>query len=302
VTAVLETAAAGACAWCGLALGPDAPRRAGAAVCPACGVETTDPWPSDADLEAAYASWYRPDAGRFSGPGDALLGRARRRLARRHDRIAPPGPILDVGSGPGVLLDALHELGREATGLERTSTREDVLEQEIGEVRGPWAGVVFWHSLEHLRAPGAALEAAAALLVPDGVLVLAVPNASSLQARVFGREWFARDYPRHLVHIPRSSLIARLKSLGLRPGRVSGWRGGQVVFGWLQGLVRSVPPHLSLYDAIRRPEARERALGAPARLLAIVLGVVLLPIAVVLAALEVASGRGGTTYVEAARV
>ncbi len=265
-------------------------------------METTDPWPSDADLEAAYADWYRPDSGRFTGPLDRVLSWSRRRLAHRLDDIAPAGPILDVGSGPGILLDELHALGRPATGLERRSTREDVLEAEIADVAGNWAGVVFWHSLEHLPAPRAALEKAAALLVPQGILVLAVPNASSLQARAFGGEWFARDYPRHLVHIPRTSLLDALTSLGLKPGRVSGWRGGQVLFGWLHGLVRTVPPHLSLYDAIRRPEAREQALSPGARALALAIAVPALPLAVLMTAVEVALGRGGTTYVEASRV
>ena len=302
MTAVAETAPAKACAWCGAAFPPDTDRSAGAAACAACGVQTTDPWPSDADLAAAYADWYRPDSGRFTGPLDRVLSWSRRRLAHRLDEIAPEGPILDVGSGPGVLLDELGALGRPATGLERQSTRPDVLEAEVGDVTGDWAGVVFWHSLEHLPAPRVALEEATALLVPDGVLVLAVPNTESLQARAFGGKWFARDYPRHLVHIPRASLLATLTSLGLKPSRVSGWRGGQVLFGWLHGLVGAVPPHLSLYDAIRRPEARERALSPAARLLALVIAVPALPVAALMTVIEIVLGRGGTTYVEAFRV
>jgi SAM-dependent methyltransferase len=302
VTAVVETAPASACAWCGRELGADAARAGGAASCPACGVETTDPWPSDTDLDAAYSSWYRPDSGRFSGPGDVVLGWSRRRLAHRLDEIAPAGPILDVGCGPGALLDALHGIGREATGLERTSNREDVLEVGIEDMTGDWAGIVFWHSLEHLRAPRAALESAASMLVPGGALVIATPNAGSLQAKAFGEKWFARDYPRHLVHIPRRSLIDSLKSLGLTPHHVSGWRGGQIVFGWLHGLVGAAPPHLSLYDAIRRPAAREQAISPGQRALALAQGAVLLPLAAVLSLVEVALGRGGTTYVEAARV
>jgi hypothetical protein len=59
------------------------------------GVANTDPWPTEAELDAAYRSWYRPASGRFSGIGDAVLRRTRSRLARRLDRIAPPGPVLD---------------------------------------------------------------------------------------------------------------------------------------------------------------------------------------------------------------
>src|SRR5262245_36308316 len=133
------------CAWCG------APLRAGpqdgfaTIACEACVARTTWPVPSDADLELAYGSWYRPAQGRFSGIGDRALRFSRGRLARRLDRIAPPGPILDVGAGDGALLDALGMTGREAIGLERSSTRSDVREEELDELDVGFAGVVVWH-------------------------------------------------------------------------------------------------------------------------------------------------------------
>src|SRR5262249_21305574 len=154
------------------------------------------------ELELAYGSWYRPDQGRFAGVGDRLLRLLRGRLAGRLDRIAPPGPVLDVGAGDGALLDALGSVGRESLGLERHSTRLDVREIELAEVDGRFAAIVFWHSLEHLREAGTALESAARLLIPGGVVVIAMPNLDSLQARAFGDRWFALDLPRHLVHLP----------------------------------------------------------------------------------------------------
>lgn len=94
------------CVWCGAALRPTAARPAGRVPCASCGAATTDPWPTAADLDLAYAR-YRPESGRFAGVGDALLRRTRARLAGRVDRIAPPGRVLDVGTGDGALLDAL---------------------------------------------------------------------------------------------------------------------------------------------------------------------------------------------------
>src|SRR5205814_1029208 len=82
-------------------------RLAGRIRCPVCGVATTDPWPTPEELERAYADWYRPERGRFSGPGDALLRRSRGALAGRLDQVAPSGRVLDVGAGDGTLVDAL---------------------------------------------------------------------------------------------------------------------------------------------------------------------------------------------------
>ena len=291
-----------ACAWCTAPLGEEADHRPGRTVCPACGAATTDPWPSARTLEEAYAGFYRPAGGRFSLAGDALLRRSRGMLARRLDRIAPPGPVLDVGAGEGALLDALRHRGRMAVGLERNAQRPGVRAVEIEDLdEGGFAAIVFWHALEHLRAPGAAVGHAAARLRPGGVVVIAVPNAASLQARLFGDRWLALDLPRHLVHLPAPALLARLRAAGLVIERVSHLRGGQVVFGWLHGLVGTLPGHPHLYDAIRRPEARSRPVRPVRRGATLAAGTVLLPLALLGALLEAAVRRGGTVYVEARR-
>jgi SAM-dependent methyltransferase len=289
------------CAWCGAPLRPGPHKRFGTELCDACGARTTWPVPTEAELEAAYGSWYRPAEGRFAGLGDRTLRFLRGRLARRLDRIAPPGPVLDVGAGDGALLDALASVGREAVGVERRSTRADVREGELSELDGRFAAVVFWHSLEHVREAGAALAHAVQLLAPGGILVVAMPNLDSLQARAFGERWFALDLPRHLVHVPARALLARLRQLGLEPTRISHLRGGQIVFGWLHGMIGSLPGNADLYDAIRRPEARRSALSGPRRAATLAAGALALPAAVACALVETSLRRGGTVYVEARR-
>ena len=269
--------------------------------CVHCGVANTDPWPTEAELDAAYSNWYRPSSGRFSGVGDAILRRTRGHLARHVDRVAPPGPVLDVGAGDGALLDALAVRGREALGLEREAKRPDMHSAELSDINGTWAAIVFWHSLEHLPNPGEQVARAASLLAPRGILVIAVPNNHSLQARLFGDRWLALDLPRHLVHLSSEALIERLRGLSLNVQRVSYWRGGQVVFGWLHGLVGTFPGHLDLYDAIRRPDAQRSRRSARIRIATLVVGMLVAPLAMLAAVIEVALGRGGTVYVEARR-
>ena len=290
------------CAWCGGPLDATATRLGGRLRCAECGVASTDPWPTEAELDQAYADWYRPSSGRFSGIGDSLLRRTRGRLARRLDRISPAGSVLDVGAGDGTLLDALAARGRRAVGLEREATRPDIRTGGIDDAGGDWAAIVFWHSLEHMAAPREELERAATRLGPGGVLVIAVPNADSLQALVFGDRWLALDLPRHLVHLPAAALLTHLRSLGLDIERVSYWRGGQVLFGWLHGIVGTLPGRPDLYDAIRRPEARREPMPGATRLATIAAAVLLSPLAALGAMVEIAVRRGGTVYVEARRV
>jgi SAM-dependent methyltransferase len=299
----IDAPAATECAWCGHLFGAGDTRRAGRIVCAACGVATTSPWPSDEQLGAAYAPWYRPEEGRFSGLGDKVLRRMRSTLASRLHKSLPAGPILDVGAGDGNLIAAFRRLGRDAVGVDPYAARNHphVRAVELEEMDGAWSAVIFWHSLEHLRRPVRSLRHAATLVAPGGVLVVAVPNATSLQARLFGDYWLALDLPRHLVHISPPALLSQIEELGFTVERVSYTRGGQVVFGWLHGLVGRLPGHPDLYDAIRRPEAQQAAAGPGTRLYALAAGVAALPLALAGSALEVAMRSGGTIYVEARR-
>jgi hypothetical protein len=103
------------------------------------------------------------------------------------------------------------------------------------------------------------------------------------------------------VHVTARALLDGLRARRLDVERVSYWRGGQVMFGWLQGLVGALPGHPDLYGAIRRPAARSRPISTLERRATLTAGVALSPFAAVLAAAEVAAGAGGTVYVEARR-
>jgi hypothetical protein len=97
------------------------------------------------------------------------------------------------------------------------------------------------------------------------------------------------------------ALLSQLEALGFRIERVSYLRGGQVLFGWLHGLVGRLPGHPDLYDAIRRDEARQAPQSTVFRLYALAAGVVTLPVALIGTAIEVAARAGGTIYVQARR-
>jgi len=289
------------CAWCGT---PARPAGVRLVECEACGTATTFPIPDDAELAQAYEGFYRPESGRFSASGDRVLAWTRGLLARRIDRNAPPGPVLDVGSGPGALLDAMHAVGREAVGLERVAERPDVRACELAdfeERKGEWAAVVMWHTLEHLRDASTGLDRAVELLAPGGLLIVSVPNRASWQARYLGDSWLALDLPRHLIHLTTAALLARLGERGMTIERVSHWRGGQVVFGWLDGLVGLLPSSPGLYDSIRQPAARSQPVGGGRRILTLAAAVGLLPAAAALAGAEIVAGAGGTVFVEARR-
>lgn len=134
-----------------------------------------------------------------------------------------------------------------------------------------------------------------------GLLIVAIPNRDSWQSKWFGDRWFALDLPRHLVHLPARALLGRLTDRGMRIELVSYWRGGQIVFSWLHGLVGALPGHHDLYAAIRRAEAQSSPARGTRRAATLACGAVLLPPAIALAGAEVAARSAGTVCVEARR-
>ena len=209
-----------------------------------------------AELAGAYGAWYRPEGGRGSFHRRRRPAPHARRLARRLDRSHRPGRCSTWRAGEGVLLDALRPRGREAVGLERDSRRARRARRAAGGARGRVGGRGL---LALARAPsraGRGDPGGGSAARPGGVLFVAVPNTASLQARAFGDRWLHLDLPRHLVHLPERSLVTRLRRRGLQGRAVSHLRGGQIVIGWLDGLVGMLPGDLRLYQALRRPEAR----------------------------------------------
>lgn len=211
------------CAWCEQPLAHGPLRALGQLRCERCGATTALDWPEDRALVRAPLLAAAPH--RLCTLGEAARRRVRRRLAARIARIAPPGPVLDVGSGDRLLLDALRATGRLTTGIAPApgdaESPAGVRAADITELGGRYAAIVFWQSLGRLRTPGQALDHAVALLKPGGLLAIAQPSPARLQARALGERLVAAPgLPRHRVLIPPQALIERLRALDLQVERI----------------------------------------------------------------------------------
>lgn len=131
-------------------------------------------------------------------------------------------PILDVGSGAyPARLAALRRAGfRNLLGIDpfvpadSTYQGVPVHRAEIGAIEGAWRLVMFHHSFEHLEDPVAAIEDAARLVEPGGVLLIRTPVMGSEMWDRYGLDWVELDAPRHLFLFTRDALIG----LALRNG------------------------------------------------------------------------------------
>ena len=66
--------------------------------------------------------------------------------------------------------------------------------------------ITLWHVMEHLEHLNETWETLRRLLTDKGVLIVAVPNCSSYDARKYGAYWAAYDVPRHLWHFTPATM------------------------------------------------------------------------------------------------
>ena len=163
--------------------------------------------------------------------------------------------------------------------------------------------IVLWHVFEHLPDPRETVEEIHRLLKPGGKCVIAVPNFSSLQARLTGAGWFHLDPPRHLFHFPVTALRQLLEQNGFDCLAEHHFSLRQNPFGWVQSALNrfSALPRNGLYVLLHRSSQSEKPFSRPQRWLfrlAFLLG---MPIAVVLSVIAAILRQGATVTVVARR-
>jgi 2-polyprenyl-3-methyl-5-hydroxy-6-metoxy-1,4-benzoquinol methylase len=63
-----------------------------------------------------------------------------------------------------------------------------------------------YHVLEHVPDVEKQKEKILELLQPNGVLILALPNYESFDAKFYGKYWAGYDVPRHLFHFNKKAV------------------------------------------------------------------------------------------------
>lgn len=128
------------------------------------------------------------------------------------------GKVLDIGAGVGDFVNYLSIHGYDATGYEPNQQAREVaykkgvdLLDNIDDHTDTYDVVTMYHVLEHVPDLTKQMDLVIRLLKPGGVLIVALPNYDSWDARFFKEDWAAYDVPRHLFHFNRTAALNLFK-------------------------------------------------------------------------------------------
>jgi 2-polyprenyl-3-methyl-5-hydroxy-6-metoxy-1,4-benzoquinol methylase len=124
------------------------------------------------------------------------------------------GNLLDVGAGTGDFLVEAKKNGWATTGIEPSEKAKAIsvfkgvaFAENLTAIESNSQDVItMWHVLEHVPDLQDEISELKRILKPDGVLVIAVPNYKSYDAKYYGQYWAAYDVPRHLWHFSKTSI------------------------------------------------------------------------------------------------
>jgi 2-polyprenyl-3-methyl-5-hydroxy-6-metoxy-1,4-benzoquinol methylase len=137
------------------------------------------------------------------------------------------GNLLDIGCGTGEFLDICKQAKWNVKGIEPDEGARKMATENFSLDVGPeeelkdltdqsYDAITMWHVLEHVPNLKERMVELKRLLKPNGIIIIAVPNCNSLDAKIYGKYWAAYDVPRHLYHFTPKDMDELVKQFELK--------------------------------------------------------------------------------------
>jgi 2-polyprenyl-3-methyl-5-hydroxy-6-metoxy-1,4-benzoquinol methylase len=200
--------------------------------CLSCGFVFTNPRPFAAELGKYYKSEdYISHSDTSKGFINSTYQTVRKYTLLKKlqliSRYFKTGNVLDIGCGTGDFLKTMKDAKWEVQGVEPDADARRIASEKLGtsvlnesEMQGlpneHFHVITMWHVLEHVPDLNKRVEELKRLLKPNGLIIVAVPNRDSLDAKIYGNLWAAYDVPRHLYHFRPKDIELLFKNHGMR--------------------------------------------------------------------------------------
>nr|WP_262904479.1 class I SAM-dependent methyltransferase [Tamlana laminarinivorans] len=154
-----------------------------------------------------------------------------KKLSLINNYVSTDKNLLDVGCGTGDFLSVAIKNGWQVSGVEPNQQARDIANKKTNNAvfnveklkefqEASFNVITLWHVLEHLPNIEEHIELFKKLLKPNGVLIIAVPNYKSYDAKHYKSFWAAYDVPRHLWHFNKSSIKNLMESYGFNLNQI----------------------------------------------------------------------------------
>jgi len=236
--------------------------------CSGCGLVRVDPLPTPSELTSYYEQTY--DQGIYA-PYAAAEGIrqliAAHRLRAIHAFVRP-GRWLDVGCATGQFIEGARRAGMEAEGLDVAPgavarARARGLIAHVGRAEdfspsAPYDTITAFDVIEHTLDPGRFLDHVARWLLPDGALVLTLPDVSSIYPRLLmRRHWYYYAPNDHFYYFSPATMRRLLIQRGFTVQRVS-WAYKPLTLAYVVAQLSIFNPRLGRLAALlARPLPRQ---------------------------------------------
>lgn len=204
--------------------------------CNSCGFKFTNPRPEPSDLGKYYKSEdYVSHSNTKKGFINSTYQSVRKyTLLKKLQLISnyyKTGKILDIGCGTGEFLNTCKSAKWETVGIEPDDDARNMAIKNYGlDVRTEddlqnlhdesFHIISMWHVLEHVPELNERVEELKRLIKPNGIIIIAVPNCDSLDAKIYKENWAAYDVPRHLYHFTPKDMETLFRNHGLKVFRI----------------------------------------------------------------------------------
>lgn len=128
--------------------------------------------------------------------------------------IKSKGNLLDIGAGTGDFLAYAQSKKWKVTGIEPSSRAKELAQkkgvsfvnstEELSD--NSFDVITMFHVLEHVEDLDKQLSELKRISKPNGIIIVAVPNFKSYDAKYYKEFWAAYDVPRHIWHFSKRSI------------------------------------------------------------------------------------------------